>query len=184
MVKGGDSMRKLLGCVLGLMLVFCLSAPVAANTLVPSLGGTGLYWDGAATNPDQLSNSGDTAQRSWLEDGLLKGPAGDITAEFDWDSGPKSLISFDPGVVDWEYAIVKTGLGQTPDKEGWYAYLNDFGFDLLNVPPEPTGLTQFPNGVSHLTVYGGQSVPEPTTMLLFGSGILFVGAFGRKRFKK
>ena len=177
-------MRKLLGCVLGLMLVFCLSAPVAANTLVSSVGGTGSYWDGAATNPDQLSNSGDAAQRSWLEVGLLGAPAGDITAEFDWASGPNSLVNFDPGVVGWDYAIVKTGLGQTPDKEGWYAYLNDFGSDLLNVPPEPTGWTQFSNGVSHLTVYGGQSVPEPTTMLLFGSGILFVGAFGRKRFKK
>ena len=50
MVKGGDSMKKLLGCFLSVMLVVCFAGPVAANTLVPSVGGFGSYWDGAAEN--------------------------------------------------------------------------------------------------------------------------------------
>ena len=177
-------MKKLLGCFLCVMLVCFLSTPATANTLIPdTLGGTGAYWDGAATNPDHLTNSGDAAQRSWLEDGLLGHSAGDLVATFDWASGPKALDEWDPGIADWNYAIVKTGLGQTPGGDAWYAYLNDYGSNLLDVPPEPTGWDEFYNGVSHVSIYGGHSVPEPATMLLLGSGILGLALFGRQRFK-
>lgn len=178
-------MKKLLGCFLCVMLLFCLPSPGAANTLVPSAGGTGAYWDGAATNPDHLTNSSDAAQLSWLEDGLLGGgDAGDLTAFFDFGDGPKFLDEFDPLVDGWTYAIVKTGLGQSPDGNAWYAYLNDYGDDLLNVPPQPVGWSEFPNGVSHVSFYGGNPVPEPATMLLLGSGLVGLAGIGRKKFKK
>ncbi|MBW1694808.1 MAG: PEP-CTERM sorting domain-containing protein [Deltaproteobacteria bacterium] len=178
-------MKKLLGCILCVMVLLFLSTPVAANTILPSAGGFGSYWDGAATNPDQLSNSGDDAQLSWLEDGLLGGgDAGDLEAYFNFDDGPKVLDEFNVGVIGWDYAIVKTGLGSTPDKEGWYAYHNDYGDDLLNVPPGPDGWEAFPNGVSHISVYGGQPVPEPATMLLLGTGLIGLAGAGRKKLFK
>lgn len=179
-------MKKLLGCFLYMMLLVCLSTPVSANSLVPDdFGATGPYWDVFATNPDHLTNSGADAQRTWLEVGLLQGAdSGDLVATFDWTDGPKALDEFDPGVVDWDYAIVKTGLGQTLGGESWYAYLNDYGNDLLNVPPQPDGWLEFPNGVSHVSFYGGNPVPEPTTMLLLGAGLVGLAGFGRKKFKK
>jgi hypothetical protein len=78
------------------------------------------------------------------------------------------------------YLLVKDG-NHAP---AWYLFgLSDAGWNGM----EDLVLSGFwPDGgaISHVTLYGTQSVPEPTTMLLFGSGILFVGAFGRKRFKK
>ena len=176
-------MKKLLGCLLCVMLLFCLTGPAAANTLVDeSFGGLGSYWTGPATNPDFLSNSSDAAQRSWLEDGLLDGPAGDLTGTFNWDDGPKVLNEWDPGIVDWDYAIVKIGKGHAIGG-AWYAYNNDYSTpNLLDVPPQP-GISEFPNGVSHVSIYGGQPVPEPATMLLLGSGLVALAGFGRKKKK-
>ncbi|MBW2575660.1 MAG: PEP-CTERM sorting domain-containing protein [Deltaproteobacteria bacterium] len=176
-------MKKLLGCFLCVMLLFCLATPAAANTLVPSVEGTGAYWDGAATNPDFLDNSGDATQRLWLEVGLLGGPAGDLLDTFNWDDGPKVLNEWDPGIVDWDYAIVKIGKGQAIDG-AWYAYLNDYSTpNLLDVPPGPP-IIEFPNGVSHVSIFGGHSVPEPATMFLLGTGLLGLALFGRKKITK
>ena len=67
------------------------------------------------------------------------------------------------------------------DKIKWFAYLIE---DECS-----SGTWTYPEDkdLSHLSVYGRRGdipVPEPATILLFGSGLVGLAGFGRKKFKK
>ena len=79
------------------------------------------------------------------------------------------------------YLLVKDG-NQTP---AWYLfYLTGLGWDGMDT----LDLNNFwPNqgAISHVTLYGIQSVPEPATAFLVGLGLIGIVAIGKKRiFKK
>ena len=74
----------------------------------------------------------------------------------------------------YEYILGKYN-GQN---DGSYVWYYDGGFlDSVELPTVHGAY-----GLSHISAYN--NVPEPATMFLFGSGILFVGMFGRKRFRR
>jgi hypothetical protein len=86
----------------------------------------------------------------------------------EWIGGP-----FAGGQV---YLLVKDG-AHSP---GWYLFdLTALGWD----GKETLALSGFWPGqgaISHLAIYGTTSVPEPTTLLLLGAGLLGVGILSRK----
>jgi PEP-CTERM motif len=149
------------------------------------------YWTGSDVNPltftadggvgtNQLKNSGDDTVIGWLKALLGKTDAPDpsvvLLGEIVAGTGglgisDHSISNFNPG-FSWDYAVVKYG-------KYYNAFGDEFGNDLLTTP-------EFAKGISHIRFYGPDTnpVPEPTTMLLLGFGLIGLATFGRKRFVK
>lgn len=165
-------MKKLLGCFLCLMLMVFLAAPAAADTLVLDFDGptTGAYWVGNDTNGIDLFNSSIAAEETWLN--ALTGSTVDLVYKDE-----NSSDGWTPP-ADWTYAVLKYGNGQKPNGYEHWAIMDD-GDGILELGD--VNLTY--HALSHIS-YDSSPVPEPTTMLLLGGGLVGLAGFGRKKFKK
>jgi len=116
----------------------------------------------------RLANSDPTTEEAWLE-GLFKysGPAFNFISKIEdlW-GGFKQFTHYDPGFT-WDYAVVTDG-------QDWTAYGDSDHNHLLD-----TG--QFHHGISDVSFFDQpQSVPEPTTIVLLGFGLISLWGLGRK----
>jgi hypothetical protein len=100
----------------------------------------------------------------------------EITVVNDPTLGQYFNWSSDDGII--EAIIVK---GSTDSNLYDYSGSGPFDFDeFLHAPLNSSGKYA---GLSHIE-FKGSPVPEPTTMLLLGAGLVGLAGFGRKRFKK
>jgi hypothetical protein len=169
-----------------LILILLAATQVVADMKVTDVDTTNsltdinaLYWDGNDTNQSgrgQLKNANPVTEEAWLE-ALLGFPYDEKTIIYidrvdkgsrGLGSDVKQLIDYDPG-FHWDYAVVKYG-------NYWIAYEDTDQDHLLT-----TG--RFQNGISHITFFDPTPVPEPTTLLLLGFGLIGLSGI-RRKFKK
>jgi PEP-CTERM motif-containing protein len=191
MVKGGDAMKKLLGCFLCvLLLTFGAQAHALPITIDPAIAPFAIM---TGDNPSQSVIDAAISSTLGSSVELYKQNVGGSevgalassyeTAFYNTPSDPSdATISYVGGdiVGPTAFLLVKDG-NQEP---AWYLYnLTSLGWNgmddlvLENFWPDQ-------GAISHVSLYGTRSVPEPATMLLFGTGILCLGMFGRKKFKQ
>lgn len=160
-------------------LLILLSSPVYADSLVVS---------------DYVSPDDPDTTMAWAN-GYIE-PDVTTYARFEGSSLPVFQDSvagywyWEPGIIDWEYAVIKVGEPNTQDNT--YLFRDNgipvIGDDILQIsysvwnamtnPPSGKG-----RGISHVDIYDGSPVPEPATMLLIGSGLLGLAGL-KRRFRK
>jgi hypothetical protein len=118
--------------------------------------------------------------------------------------GQETLNLFNPGFA-WDYALIKVD----GPNDFWYMFVDDKtapnGDNLLTTPAVGTLIATgvYPNpllfnysmkdngkmgsyGISHASYLTSEStppnVPEPSTLLLLGTGVLGLGIFGKRKF--
>lgn len=175
-------MKKVLFLASLILTTLILATTVMADTLVQDVDTANqltdinpLYWKGSDSNPSgksQLNNADPTTEEAWLEALLGKVFDSDIFFITRIEAGSnglgsdvKQVTDFDPG-MHWDYAVVKFG-------NYWIAYQDTNADHLLT-----TGNLRY--GISHITFFDPPTVPEPTTMLLLGLGLVGLAGLRKK----
>jgi len=144
--------------------IFLSGGERAADTLITPVYGA------AYTNPTiALPNSNPNTEEMFLKNilGLVyNDPSinylGKLFENYEQNSLEEEIT------FPWLYAVVKSD----GPNDGWYAYQSN-GDGYLNVGP-------FDYDISHVSFFGSQKVPEPTTMLLLGLGLIGLAGIRRK----
>lgn len=171
--------------------IYVFDAPVSYPSPVDSI----IAYGGGSPN--------DASEKDYFRQALGFETVADLLEEYDYykdpaEMGQKELDLFNPG-FSWDYALIKVD----GPNDYWYMFIDDNalgGDDLFTTPEQGTlissALELYYNfgdyGISHasyligddITVPPPPQVPEPSTLLLIGTGVLGLGIFGRRKFQK
>jgi hypothetical protein len=136
-----------------------------------------------------LGNAGEAAELGWVTSVL----GGTYTFEFKDDSLDDEWfdISNLPAgryahalTSAPDYFLIKTGnIGGTANKHFLYQNLASVDWAVIDLVALGIGSTNI-DKISHITGFDGTPVPEPTTMLLFGTGLAGLAGMVRRRKEK
>jgi len=200
-------MKKLLGCLLCVMLLFFGVSVAQADTFYFTsdhvTGGAGTPPFGQVTLTENL---GDVTFLVSLYDGsqFVRTGAGDgmdflfnandinLGTEFSGAGLTAAEGPFSHGGGTFQYGVYFTGQGTG----GSNAMSGPIGFTIYNSTIDDflidNGIGEYfvadilsgQTGYTGLVDVSKSPVPEPTTMVLFGAGLIGLAGFGRKKFKK
>lgn len=134
-----------------------------------------------------LGNSGEDTELAWVN--LILDP--DVQFEYkienlanNWHNvvDKPGVYALDLGDYEPGYFLVKTGNVTDDDNRDFlFANVDEDGWAVIDLAE--MGFTRISNitGVSHVSLFSGEPVPEPATMMLFGAGLAGLAGFRRRK---
>lgn len=181
-------MKKILLVALsGFAMVMATEAAQALTITTP--GGTVEVGDiDSLLAETDLSNSSQNTETSWVNQILDPEVQFQLKieglAQADWFKidGTSGVFALDLGGNEPGYFLVKTG-NVTDDGNHDFLFANndDLGWAVIDLAE--MGFEKISNikGVSHVTLFSGDPVPEPATMILFGAGLAGLAGIRRRK---
>ena len=179
-------MKKML-LIMGLaMIAITMVTGSAMALLLVDVGGVDSLID--ETN---LGNSGEGTDLAWVSQALgydVIFTIKDEDIENDWETiVGKDNIFAHALASNPDFFLIKTGNVTVGGNTHFLLEnLAGPGVDWAVIDLDILGFTNITNitGVSHISEFDANPVPEPATILLLGSGLAGIAGIGRKKFKK